>query len=52
MHRIAALRGVNVVNQHEGGAWVYQEVFTRFGLNRSEIPFPAVSDGQSCKYFH
>ena len=43
--------GVNVVNQHEGGAWLYQEVFTRLGLNRSEIPFPGVSHGQTYGIF-
>lgn len=34
------------MNQHEGGAWVYQQVFLQLGLNESEIPFPGVSDGQ------
>ena len=41
-----ALRGINLVNQHVGGAWVYQKVFTGLGLSREEIPFPAPTNGQ------
>jgi hypothetical protein len=41
-----ALRGVNVVNQHEGGAWVHQQVFLQLGLSEAEIPFPGASGGQ------
>jgi alpha-N-acetylglucosaminidase len=48
---LMALRGVNVVNQHEGGAWVYQQVFMQLGLNRSELPFPGVSHGQGYGIF-
>ena len=48
---LMALRGVNVVNQHEGGAWVYQQVFMQLCLDRSEIPFPGASDGQTYGVF-
>ena len=43
---LMALKGINIVNQHEGGAWVYQEVFRQLGINRSDMPFPAASQGQ------
>ena len=47
-----ALRGVNIVNQHEGGAFVYQEVFRRLGINRSDVHFPAASQGQDSGRFN
>lgn len=44
---LMAMRGVNLVNQHVGGAWVYQRVFQNLGLSRSEVPFPAPTQGPS-----